>query len=331
MKFGTAVVGLGVGEAHARAYAALPDCQLRWVADLDASRAERLAGELGCKATTNFETVLDDPQVAIVSIASYDDAHAGQVMSALRSGKDVFAEKPIARTDRELADIKALWLQSGRHLASNLILRAAPLYRQLRDTISGGELGEIYAIDGDYLYGRIEKITDGWRAGVDAYSVMEGGGIHLVDLLMWLTGQRPVRVSSVGNRIATSGTAFRYRDFQATTFEFASGLIGRITANFGCVHRHQHVLRVFGTRGTFIYDDRGARLHRSRDPQTPAVSLEAAPLVADKGALLPDFVRTVRTGRRDEAETQLHLDVLSACAAADHAADTAASLEIHYV
>jgi UDP-N-acetyl-2-amino-2-deoxyglucuronate dehydrogenase len=63
MKSGTAVIGLGVGEAHARAYAAMPDCELRWVADLDAARAERLAGELGCKATTAFETLLQDPQV----------------------------------------------------------------------------------------------------------------------------------------------------------------------------------------------------------------------------------------------------------------------------
>lgn len=331
MKLGTAVVGLGVGEAHARAYAAMPDCELRWVADLDAARAERLARELGCKATTAFATVLDDPQVEIVSIASYDDAHAEQVTSALRSGKDVFAEKPIARTEGELADVKTVWLRSGRHLASNLILRAAPLYRQLHDTIARGELGEIYAIDGDYLYGRIEKITGGWRAGVDSYSVMEGGGVHLVDLMMWLTGQRPHRVTAVGNRIATAATPFRYRDFQAATFEFASGLIGRITANFGCVHRHQHVLRVFGTRGTFIYDDRGARLHRSRDPETPADSLPAAPLAANKGALLPDFVRTVRSGQRDEAATQLHLDVLTACAAADRSADTGTSLEIHYV
>ena len=167
MRFGTAVVGLGVGEAHARAYAAMPDCELRWVADLDAARAGRLADELGCKATTTFETLLQDPDVQIVSVASYDDAHAEQVTKALGSGRDVFAEKPIARTERELADVKAVWLQSGRHLASNLVLRAAPLYGQLRDTISRGELGEIYAFDGDYLYGRLEKITDGWRGDVD--------------------------------------------------------------------------------------------------------------------------------------------------------------------
>src|SRR5262249_50292734 len=148
----------------------------------------------------------------------------------------------------------------------NLVLRAAPLYCWLRDTIAAGELGELYAFDGDYLYGRLEKITDGWRGEVDGYSVLQGGGVHLVDLMLWLTGQRPATVNAVGNRIATRGTRFRYDDFVAATYRFESGLIGRITANFGCVHRHQHVVRVFGTKGTFIHDDRGARLHSTREP-----------------------------------------------------------------
>lgn len=331
MKLGAAVIGLGIGEAHARAYAAMPDCDLRWVADIDAARAERLAAELRCKSATALDPLLSDPAVQILSIASYDDAHAEQVTAALGRGKDVFVEKPIARTVRELAAVKTAWQRAGRHLGSNLILRAAPLYQQLRDMIARGELGDIYAIDGDYLYGRIEKITEGWRAGVDDYSVMEGGGVHLVDLMLWLTGHRPHRVSAAGNRIATKDTRFRYRDFHAATFEFPSGLIGRITANFGCVHRHQHVLRVFGTKATFICDDRGARLHVSRDPSVEAVTLEAAPLAASKGALLPEFVETIRSGRRDEAATQLHLDVLSACAAADRAVDAGAVLEIDYV
>ena len=331
MKLGAAVIGLGVGEAHARAYAALPDCELRWVADVDGARAKQIAAELGCQAATSFDPLLADPEVQVVSIASYDDAHAGQVKAALSRGKDVFVEKPIARTVAELADVKAAWQKSGRHLSSNLILRAAPLYLHLRDLIARGELGEIYAIDGDYLYGRLEKITDGWRAGVDDYSVIEGGGIHLVDLMMWLTGQRPNRVAAAGNRIASKDTAFRYRDFLAATYQFPSGLVGRITANFGCVHRHHHVLRVFGTKATFIYDDLGARLHVSRDPSAAAKPIDAAPLTATKGELLPGFIHTIRGGRRDEAATQMHFDVLSACAAADRAADAGAVMEIDYV
>jgi len=329
MTLGAGVVGLGVGEAHARAYAAINGCTLRWVADTDIDRANRVAAELGCKPASSIDALLADPDVDIISIASFDDAHAKQVLASLERGKHVFVEKPIARTHAELKQIKTVWQQSGLHLGSNLILRAAPLYRQLRDMIARGELGEIYAIDGDYLYGRIEKITGGWRAGVPDYSVIEGGGVHLVDLMMWLTDQTPHRVVATGNRIATRDTAFKYRDYVAATYEFPSGLIGRITANFGCVHRHHHVLRVFGTRASFIYDDAGARLHESRD--LPARTLDAAPLTATKGELLPAFVERIQSGRRDDAATQRHFDVLSACAAGDRAAAAGSFVEIEYV
>jgi predicted dehydrogenase len=197
--------------------------------------------------------------------------------------------------------------------------------------IQAGELGDIYAFDGDYLYGRIEKITAGWRSGVENYSVLAGGGIHLVDLMLWLTGQRPAAVAATGNQIATRGTAFGYHDYVSATYQFGSGLVGRVTANFGCVHRHQHVVRVFGTRATFIYDDRGARLHTSRDPATTALPIDEAPLAASKGDLVPDFVSGIVRGVRDEAATQTHFDVLSACHAADRAIGRGRFVEIDYV
>ena len=69
---------------------------------------------------------------------------------------------------------------------------------------------------------------------------MEGGGVHLLDLLLWITGERPTSVTAMGNRICTRGTAFRYDDYVAATLQAPSGLVSRVTANFGCVHRHHH-------------------------------------------------------------------------------------------
>lgn len=328
--FGVGIVGLGVGEAHARAYAALPACEVRWLYDRDPVRGAVLADALGCgRPAASFEQIVDDPLVDLVSIASYDDAHFGQVVAALEHGKHVFVEKPMCRTLGELKIVKEAMRRSARRLGSNLILRAAPLYRWLKGAIEAGELGEVYAIDGDYLYGRLHKITDGWRKDVADYSVMQGGGVHLVDLLLWLTGQRPVRVSAAGNAVATRGTAFRYRDFIAATFEFPSGLVGRVTANFGCVHRHQHVLRVFGTRATFIHDDSGARLHESREPSVSARRLDLHALAASKGDLIPGFVGDILAGAAP-ADADLDFDVLAACAAADRAADAGTVMEVTY-
>ena len=324
-----AVIGLGVGEQHARALAAHPGARVAWVCDLDPERAEGVAASLGQGGVaTDYEAILADPAVDLVVLATYDDQHAGQVVAALQAGKHVFCEKPLCRTLDEAAAIARA--RGDRHLACNLILRAAPLYRWLRDAIRAGELGEIYAFDGDYLYGRLHKITDGWRGAVDGYSVFQGGAVHLVDLMVWLLGERPVRVAAVGNRIVTRETAFRYPDFVAATYELASGVIGRVTANFGCVHKHQHVVRVFGTRATFIHDDAGARLHVARDPGAPPRVIDQAPVAANKGDLVPRFVDDVLAGVDPAPAARHEIDVIIACIAADRALAAAQPQSIEY-
>lgn len=329
---GVGVVGLGVGEQHARAYVRHGRCVVRWVYDLDSGRMRQVLGALGQgRAADSFEQIVADPAVDVVSIASYDDHHFGQVMAALQARKHVFVEKPLCRSTAELRMIKQAWQASGCILASNLVLRAAPVYQWLRRAIDAGELGTLYAFDGDYLYGRLSKITEGWRKNVEAYSVMQGGGVHLVDLMLWLTGQKPTHVTAVGNRLCTTGTAFRYHDYVAATYRFPSGLVGRITANFGCVHRHQHVIRVFGTKATFLYDDQGPRLHASCDPDVSPTRLELATLPASKGDLVGGFVSAILNGDDSEADTQHEFAVISACVAADEALARGQQVEITYV
>ena len=333
---GVGVIGLGVGEQHARAYLALPGCQLRWLCDLDPARTGQVIERLGAgQPAAHFADVLADPAVDLISIASFDDAHFEQARAAVAAGKHVFVEKPLCRTESELGALKSTWLAAGTpHLGSNLVLRAAPVYAWLKAAITSGELGEVYAFDGEYLYGRVEKITLGWRAHVEDYSVILGGGVHLIDLMLWLTGQRPVRVSAHGNRICTKGTSFAYDDFAAATFAFPGGrqgLIGRITANFGCVHRHQHVVRVFGTKATFVYDDQGPRLHTSRDPSVEPTRLLQAALPASKGDLIPEFVAGISSGRSPLGAAQHEFDVISASLAADRAARFETVEDIHYV
>lgn len=188
----------------------------------------------------------------------------------------------------------------------------------------------MYAFDGDYLYGRLPKITEGWRSRIDDYSVMEGGGIHLIDLMLWITGERPTTVRTAGNRICTHGTVFRYDDFHAATFTFPSGMIGRITANFGCVHGHQHVVRVFGTKGTFVYDDVGPRYQAHRDPAPPAEPVDKAPLPPSKYVLIDSFVDSILDDR-DDGDTQRDFDVMSVCIASDRSLLTGEVQQIEYV
>jgi predicted dehydrogenase len=318
-RLGAGVVGLGVGEAHAAAYAASPRAALKCVFDLDREKAEAfVASRPGVTAVSSFEEILADPAVRIVSIASYDDAHGDQILRALEAGKHVFTEKPMCRSFAELDRIRrALAVRPDLFFGVNLVLRAAPLYQWLRREIAAGTFGRIYAFDGDYIYGRLEKITDGWRGRIEDYSVMQGGGVHLVDLMLWLTGERPIAATAVGNGIATQATSFRGLDHVAAHYEFASGMIGRITANFGAVHPHQHVVRIFGTEATFLLDDRGPRLHRGRDRAPDCALIELSPLPDSKGALIPDIVERIIHGKDHVEDARHEFEVMSACFATD--------------
>ena len=333
-KIGVAVIGLGVGEQHARAYLRTGHCKLMWLFDLDHDRARKLIKEFNTgKVADSYEQILEDPDVDVVSIASYDADHFAQVIAAFHSRKHVYVEKPVCRTLDEVHQVYKAWKGAGgsqRALSSNLVLRAAPLYQRLQKYLSEGLLGRIYAVDGEYLYGRLYKITEGWRSQEIDYSVMTGGGIHMIDLVLWLTGIRPVTIQAVGNRICTDQTTFRYKDFVTATAKMSNGAIARFTANFGCVHRHQHIIRIYGTKGTFLYDDAGARVHLSRDPRNSATPWDDSPLPATKGDLILNFIYGIMQCRDWTLEAETCLNVATVCAICDEALRNENTIEVVY-
>ena len=331
-RLNAAVVGLGVGEQHAHAYLREPRALLRYVVDNDTVKAEQFSAQYGqgIIKPANYNAVLEDADISLISIASYDEDHYTQVMSGLAAGKNLFIEKPLCQTEAQLQDIYAQWHKHPRALASNLVLRAADLYLWLKEHIAQGNMGDIYAFDGDYLYGRLHKITAGWRAETENYSVMEGGGIHILDLMLNLTGKKPRNVISQANKIASRDTVFRYHDFHTAIFEFADGMIGRVTANFGCVHRHHHVIRIFGTKQTFIYDDMGPRLHKNAAADERAEMLPYNPLPATKGALIPGFIDMIEKADF-VSSAQQEFDLMSVVLAADKSLQTQKKETIGYI
>jgi len=113
--------------------------------------------------------------------------------------------------------------------------------------------------------------------------------------------------------------------------QYPTGLVARISANFGCVHRHQHVLRIYGTKRTFFYDDAGARCHESRDPDTKPRQISLPTLPASKGELIPAFVDAVLTGFDKRVDTQTHFDAISIVAACDESLKSNSFTEVQYV
>jgi predicted dehydrogenase len=313
------VIGLGVGEQHVEAFRAHPDCKVVSVADPDPAQLAMAAQKWPEIARQQRpEAVIEDASIDVVCVASPDDAHYQQIVLALQGGKHVFAEKPLCLFEEHTLAIWQLLARSPQlRLSSNTVLRRSPRFHDLRARIKRGELGEIFMVDADYNYGRLWKLTEGWRGGIADYSVMLGGGVHMVDLVMWLTGRKVTEVYAFGSDISSKGTRFKGNDVVIAAVKFDDGSVGKLAANFGCVEPHFHRLTVYGTEATFENGRGTAKLYRSRDPnEQPEQLYTLYPAVA-KGALIPSFVEAILRNRRPDVDENEVFEAMAVCHAID--------------
>ena len=319
-----AVIGLGVGEQHIAGYLAHPACDVVALCDLDEARLATVGAKYPAARTTRSAAeVLADPAIDVVSVATYDDVHAAQVLAALRHNKHVFVEKPLCLHPAEAAAIRAeLAARPHLRLSSNLILRHCPRFLALKQLLAAGTLGEVYYVEADYNYGRLAKLTDGWRGRLDYYSVYHGGGVHLVDLLLWLLQDTVVAATAFGTRICTRDSAFRFDDLVASLLRFRRGAVAKVTANFGCVMPHFHELRVFGTKGTFVNQREYGLVYRSRDLQDTPERLAAPYPGYHKGALLYPFLEAILGRGEPEVTAADVFATMSVCFAVEQAASS---------
>src|SRR5579864_7388267 len=138
-----ALLGAGrMGQVHGRNAAASPRLDLVSVVDPKPEAAQAMAAELGCAVGT-VESVLADPAVAAVLIATSTSTHLDLVLAALAAGKAVFCEKPL---DLDLARLRAHRAELERpdrplHVAFNK--RFDPHYGALKARIVAGEIGAL--------------------------------------------------------------------------------------------------------------------------------------------------------------------------------------------
>ncbi len=286
------IIGLGVGEKHIEGYRKNIHCDVKLICDFNKEKLNDVSNRhQSINTTSNPIDILTSEEIDIVSIASYDNFHADQVILAFENNKHVFVEKPLCLNQFEFKNIlEAINRKPNLALSSNLILRCTPRFINLRKSIKNLELGIPYYVEASYDYGRINKIINGWRGELDFYSVMHGGGIHLIDLMTWLLNDQIVSVFATGTKIATQNTNFKYSDCVTASLKFKRNAIGNITANFPSVIPHGHRLGLYGTEKTFHHGPFGAAFFTDRDPSTLPEVIDDSYPGASKGDLIPSFV-----------------------------------------
>jgi transketolase len=142
---GVAVLGAGrIGQTHVRTMAAIPNAHVVVVADPDPTAAA--AGRVLARARRASDDPLEaihDADVEAVVILTPTDTHATLIEAALRAGKAVWSEKPIAQDMAETSRIVDLWRETGIPVQLGFMRRFDPGYARAKQLIAGGELGRI--------------------------------------------------------------------------------------------------------------------------------------------------------------------------------------------
>lgn len=251
-KLNVGILGLGVGEQHLIGFKKSKHINQISVFDVDEKKIKKIINSH--KKINIYQSeneLLDDPEIDIVSIASFDQYHFKQIKRALKNKKHIFCEKPICTKYSDLQEIKMLLKKSKTVMTTNTILRTSPRFLDLKKKISQNYFGEIYLIELDYNYGRLHKLINGWRGKIKDFSVMLSGGIHMIDLLLWFVEKMPTKIFGFSNNMNTVKTKIKCDDNSIAILKFNNKLIAKISSNFGCVYPHFHKVNIYGTKASF--------------------------------------------------------------------------------
>lgn len=168
---------------------------------------------------------------------------------------------------------------------------------------------------------------------MEFYSIVLGAAVHMIDLLIWISGKNPLEVQGYGNQISTSGSGFRFKDFASILMKFENGMIAKVCANGGCVHPHFHRVTVFGTKKSFLHEISGGVWLESREPDAERVEVrEEYPGVKERGKVITTFIDSILDPKaRATVPTEDVFSTMSACFAAEKAINEEKTIKIEYI
>ena len=251
---------------HIPEYAANPDCQLVGFYNPTKSRAEDMAAKYGGLAYGTAEELLANPEIDAVSVCAANYAHAALSIQALKAGKHVLCEKPMATT---LADCEAMVecaKKNGKFLMIGHNQRLAKAHMEAKRLIDEGLIGDIITFRTSFGHGGPEtwSISPGKNVWFfdkkkAAMGVMADLGVHKTDLIQYLTGQRVVRTTA---RLVTldkrgeDGELIGVDDNAVCIYEMSGGAFGTMTASWTYYGAEDNSTVLYGTKGIMrIYDD----------------------------------------------------------------------------
>lgn len=321
---GAAVIGYGYwGPNLARNLEECPEFSFEALCDLDETKREAFGRRFPqIKTTSRFEEVLDDPAIEAVVIATPPRTHHALASAALRAGKHVLVEKPLATNYADAYDLAEIAESHDRVVMPGHTFIYSPAVNAVRDLIRGGDVGDIHFVTSSRMnLGKYQ--ADGVVCDLAPHD--------LSILLYWLS--RPIlEVAASGRSVLTHGvpeTAF-------ITLGFAGGATANVQISWLAPRKVRQMI-VVGSKLMVAYDDTAADepvrvydrgldiphpepanfgehqlIYRSGDVVIPRVAA-AEPLSLE----LKDFAHAIRTGAQPRSNVDLGLEIVAVMESAE--------------
>ena len=251
---------------HIPEYAANPDCELVGFFNPTKSRAEDMAAKYGGKAYDTAEELLADPAIDAVSVCAANYAHAELTIKALKAGKHVLCEKPMAISLVDCEEMVKVAREQGKLLMIGQNQRLTKAHELARQMVADGEIGKVLTFRTSFGHGGPEtwSITPGKNTWFfdktkAAMGAMADLGIHKTDLIQFLLGQKVVRTTAkltTLDKRGADGNLIGVDDNAICIYEMASGVIGTMTASWTYYAAEDNSTVLYCTKGEMrIYDD----------------------------------------------------------------------------
>lgn len=259
----------GISHCHMGGYLALQDrVEVVAVCDIDEEKVKAYAEKYHVpRWYTNYDDMMAQEKLDCVSVCTWNAAHKGATIAALRGGANVICEKPMAMNAQEAEEMRAAAKETGKLLQIGFVRRFGRDADLIQNYTKQGLIGDIYYGKATYL--RKDGCPGGWF-GDKAYS---GGGplidlgVHVIDLSRYLAGN-PKPVSAFGvtynnlgcNRAQVSSAAwdgpdvkdgyeYTVEDFASALIRFDNGFTLNVEASFNLnIEKDRGTVELYGTK-----------------------------------------------------------------------------------
>ena len=209
-----------LGKKPCKSLQRIPSTELVAICDVNPERAKTMANKYGVKAYTNSSRMLKNKEIEAVSVCTWSTHLAKEALKALRAGKHVLVEKPMATNTKQAKSFVKLQSKTVLVLTVGFLMRFIPGLQSIREAVESKKIGELVCANA--------KRVSQWPERIGDVGVVKDTAIHDIDVMRFISKQDPITVyAKMG-----SMRHLKFEDYAHIMLTYKSGESAFIESNW---------------------------------------------------------------------------------------------------